>query len=334
MTFTTALLLVLLPAGSIQGVVRTEDSQVPIPSATIHLPELRRGVTADERGFFIVPNIPAGSWRVRVTALGYESLEVEVDVPSSGVVRLDLELAARPVQIAPVEVQGQRGDAVDASHAAGPGTLRLSGDALRAVPTVAEPDIIRAIQMLPSVATASDFSSALYVRGGTPDQNLISLDGVPLFNPYHLGGFFGAVDPDVVQSVGMVAGAFAASTGDRLSSVIDIRTRDGGRDRTRGFGAVGLVSSRAGLDGPLPGGRGSYLASVRRTYLDIFTRGAEAVGLIPFSLPYSFTDAQFKVVHDVGLLGSARDCSVPSPSCPYWLLPQQNAGPSAASAHV
>jgi hypothetical protein len=257
------------------------------------------------RRYLFRPNVPAGHWRVRITAVGYEALEVGAEVPASGVIRLDLELLARPVQIAPVEVQANaaRGDVGGASRAAGPGAVRLSGDALRAVPMAAEPDIIRALQSLPSVAAASDFSSALYVRGGSPDQNLITLDGVPLFNPYHLGGLFGAVDPDVVQSASVVAGAFAADTGDRLSSVIDIRTRDGGRDRTRGFGAVGLVSSRAGLDGPLPGGRGSYLVSARRTYLDLFTRGAEAMGLIPFSLPYRFTDAQLKAVYDVGPLG-------------------------------
>jgi hypothetical protein len=305
MSLFTALLLALLPAATIQGVVRTEGSQVPIPGAVVQLPELRRSVAADERGIFIIPNVPAGSWRVRITAVGYEALEVGVDVPPSGAVRLDLELAARPVPLAPVEVQAQagRGGQTEALRSVGPGAIRLSGDALRAVPMAAEPDIIRAIQSLPSVAAASDFSSALYVRGGSPDQNLITLDGVPIFNPYHLGGLFGAVDPDVVQSAGVMAGAFAADTGDRLSSVIDIRTRDGGRDRTRGFGAVGLVSSRAGVDGPLPGGRGSYLVSARRTYLDLFTRGAQAAGLIPFSLPYRFTDAQMKAVYDVGPLG-------------------------------
>lgn len=303
MSFSTLLLLVFLPSAAIQGVVRTEGSLVPIPSAVVHLPELRRSVTADERGIFIIPNVPAGSWSLRVTALGHEPLELGVDVPASGAVRLELELAARPIQVAPLEVRATRRGTVEASDAAGPGAIRLSGDALRAVPTAGEPDILRAVQTLPSVAAASDFSSAMYVRGGSPDQNLISLDGIPLFNPYHLGGLFGAVDPDVVQSVGVLAGAFAANTGDRLSSAIDIRTREGGRDRTRGFGAVGLVSSRAGLDGPLPGGRGSYLASVRRTYLDVFTRGAEAAGIIPQAIPYSFTDAQFKAVHDVGPLG-------------------------------
>jgi hypothetical protein len=302
-SFATLLLLALLPAGTIQGIVRSEGSQVPIPSAVIHLPELRRSVTTDERGIFIVPNVPEGTWRVRISALGFESLDVRVEVPASGVVRLDLELGERPIQVAPLEVRTREGGAAAAADAAGPGAIRLSGDALRAIPAAAEPDILRAIHTLPSVAAASDFSSALYVRGGSPDQNLISLDGVPLFNPYHLGGLFGAVDPDAVQSVGVSAGAFSAGTGDRLSSAIDIRTREGGRDRMRGFGAVGLVSSRAGLDGPLPGGRGSYLVSARRTYLDVFTRAAEAVGAIPMHLPYRFTDAQLRVTHDVGLLG-------------------------------
>ncbi|CAN5730318.1 TonB-dependent receptor [soil metagenome] len=294
------LLVALLQAGTIQGVVRTEGSLSPVPGAVVHLPDLNRRVLTDERGMFIIPNVPVGSWRVVISALGHEQLEVGVQVPNTGVVRLELELAARPIHIDPVAVQSVR---ARQSTAAGPGEVRMSAAAMLAVPTAGEPDIIRAIQTMPSVAASSDFSSALYVRGGSPDQTMISLDGIPLFNPYHLGGLFGAVDPDVVQSVGVAAGAFAANTGDRLSGVIDMRTRDGGRDKVRSFGAVGLISSRAGLEGPLPGRRGSYIVSARRTYLDVFTRGAEAMGIIPGSLPYAFTDGQFKIAHDVGTLG-------------------------------
>jgi hypothetical protein len=132
---------------------------------------------------------------------------------------------------------------------------------------------------------------------------LILLDGAPLFNPYHLGGVFAAVDPDAVATVDVLSGALPAGVGDRLSGAVSIWTRDGGRDRMRSHGALGLVSSRAGVGGPLPGGRGSYLISARRTYLDLFTDAAYSLGLIRFTLPYAFTDAHLKLTHDVGARG-------------------------------
>jgi hypothetical protein len=296
------LLLAIVQWGSIQGVVRTEGTMAPIPGAVVELPELGRRAITDERGIFVLPNVPAGGWRAVITALGHAPLEVGVEVDSAGAVRLEIELATRPIPLDPVSVEALRTRATPLAPA-GPGGFRLGAEALLAIPTAAEPDIIRAVQVVPSVAAASDFSSAPYVRGGTPDQTMISLDGIPLFNPYHLGGLFGAVDPDLIQSVAVSAGAFGADTGDRLSGVIDMVTRDGGRDRMRTFGAIGLVSSRAGLEGPLPGRRGSYIVAARRTYLDALTRGAESLGLITQAIPYDFSDAQIKLVHDVGVLG-------------------------------
>jgi hypothetical protein len=203
------------------------------------------------------------------------------------------------VGIAAVEVVAERHGA-GGTVAAGPPAFVVTPATIRRLPALAEADVFRAVQSLPSVAAISDFSSALYVRGGAPDHNLLLLDGAPLFNPYHLGGMFAAIDPDAVASVEVLPGAFPAASGDRLASVINIWTRDGGRDRPRGHGSLGLISSRAGVDGPLPGGAGSYLLSVRRTYLDLFTQAAAAAGLIEQTLPYSFTDAHLKLTHDVG----------------------------------
>lgn len=304
MSIAALLLLALLPAADIHGTVRAEGTSAPIPRATVQIPELHRAVVADERGYFVLPGVEPGRWTVRASALGFRPHEVLVQAPRGGSVRLDFDLAAEPVSLDPVEVRGREGGTgARGAASAGPGATRIDGRAVKATPALAEADVMRALQTLPSVAAASDYSSAPYVRGGLPDQNLVLLDGIPLYNPYHLGGIFGAVDPDAVQSVDLLAGAFPADVGDRLSSAIDIHTREGGRDRTRGTGSVGLISSRLGFDGPLPGGRGSYLLSGRHTYLDLFTRGAEGVGLIRQHLPYGFSDAHLKVSRDVGAMG-------------------------------
>lgn len=300
MSLAILLLLGLLPAAGIHGTVRAEGTGAPIARATVQLPQLGRNTVSDERGYFVLTGVTPGRWTVRVGAPGFHPHEALVQVPESGAVRLDFDLAPRPVALDPVEVRVREGGL---AGTAGPAATRLDARAVKLTPALAEPDVLRALQTLPSVAAASDYSSALHVRGGLPDQSMVSLDGVPLYNPYHLGGIFGAIDPDAVQSVSLLAGAFPAGVGDRTAGMVDIRTREGGRDRTRSTGSVGLISSRVGVDGPLPGGNGSYLLSARRTYLDAFTRAAAAVDLIPTHLPYDFGDVHLKLTHDVGALG-------------------------------
>ncbi len=324
MSIATLLLFALLPAADVHGTVRAEGSAAPIPGATVQVVELKRSVTTDERGYFVLPGVEEGRWTVRASALGYRPHAVVVRA-SGGSVRLDFDLRAEAVKLDPVEVRArEQGTAVSGASTSGPGEVRLDGRAVRLTPALAEADVLRAVQSLPSVATISDFSSAPYVRGGSPDQNLITLDGIPLYNPYHLGGLFGAIDPDAVKSVGVMAGAFPAGAGDRISSVMEVRTRDGGRDSVRMNGAVGLISSRFGVDGPVPWGGGSYLFSVRHTYLDLATRGAEALGIIPMHLPYGFSDAHLKLDQEVGALGRLSVSGYVNDETLVWRVPDES----------
>ncbi len=296
-----ALLVALLPAATVRGTVRAEGTQEPVAYASVRVDEARRAARTDQRGLFVLADVPEGSWRVRVSAVGYQPMDTTVRVPASGTMELSFSLRPTPFTLPGIEARGRQESR--AASTAGPGATRIEAREIDAAPALAEADVLRTVQLLPSVATASDFSSALYVRGGSPDQTMVMLDGTPLFNPYHLGGLFGAIDPDAVGAVDVLPGAFPARVGDRLSGVIDIQTRDGGRDRVRGFGGTSLISTRAGVEGPLPGGRGSYLVTGRRTYLDLFTEAAYGVGLIDATLPYHFTDGHLKLTHDVGKLG-------------------------------
>lgn len=304
MTFTSLVLLAALQAapaqdraGTVQGTVREEGTGAPITSATVSLPQLRRSVRTGEDGGYVVRGVPAGTWTVRATALGRHPTEALALVPEGGVLRLDLVLTPRPVPLQRVDVRGQAPGTAPLADPAGPGATRLDAEALRVTPALAERDVLRAVHALPSVEATSDFSSAPYIRGGSPDQTLITLDGIALYNPYHLGGLFSAVDPDAVESVDVLAGTFPASVGDRASGAMDIRTRDGGTDRVRSTGSLGLISARMGLDGPLPGGRGSWLFSARRTYVDVVTRAAHAADLVEAHLPYAFRDAYLKLAY-------------------------------------
>ncbi len=276
----------------------SSESSLPIPFATVELVELQRASDTDIAGYFSFIEVPAGTWTLRVSAFGFETLEQRIDLGVDAARTVDLVLDPDPLRIPGITVE-----AAKTADPAGPGAFKIDIEAAKVVPALAEPDLLRAAQILPAVSAASDYSSALYVRGGAPDQTLVLLDGIPIFNPYHFGGVFGAFNPDAVASVDVLPGALPAGYGDRLSSVVSIRTREGGRGDHQGSGGFGLVSARATVDGPLPGGKGSYLFSGRRSYLDMVGGGITGDGIMPRSYETGFQDGLLSVSHEVGRFG-------------------------------
>ncbi len=285
--------------GSVQGIVRSAQSSEPIAYASVEIESLETGALTDGAGYFVLVRIPPGTWRVRASALGYASVERSVEVPRGGTAQVDFLLTLDPVRIPGITAEAAR-----SADPAGPGGVGIDVEAARVVPALAEPDVLRAVQILPSVTPASDYSSALYIRGGSPGQTLVLLDEFPVFNPYHFGGVFGAFSPDAVASVEVMPGALPARYGDRLASVVGVRTREGGRNEWGGSGGAGLLSLRAAVDGPLSEGAGSYLVSARRSHLDFLGGGVSGEGVIPSDLSSGFQDLLVRVTHNVGLYGS------------------------------
>lgn len=305
---TLILATALLSEGTIHGVVRAAETHEPIAHAVVRLSALDRAVRADAHGYFVIKAVPAGKWRVEATALGYAPNSVTVMADGAATLHLDFDLSMRPVRLPGVEVLSTAPDGVEPGGVpppvVGSPVARVSGESIKFVPGLAEPDLLKALQMLPAVTAISDFSSALYVRGGASDQTLISIDGIPLFNPYHLGGVFSAINADAVSTVDVWTGGIPAGQGDRLSGAVDIRTREGGRDRVRSKGGIGLASAYATVDGPLPGRNGSFLVSGRRSYIDAAIGAARRIGITPNSMPYAFSDIYGKATHSVGGLGA------------------------------
>ena len=125
--------------------------------------------------------------------------------------------------------------------------------------------------MLPGVQTINDFSSALYVRGSTPDQNLIMLDGITVYNPYHLGGIFSTFNTDAIKEADFHAGGFPARYGGRMGAILSVINREGNTERIQGNANISIISSKGLIEGPLPrfkGIKGSWMLAGRRTYLD------------------------------------------------------------------
>ncbi len=174
------------------------------------------------------------------------------------------------------------------------GVQTISGAQLRKIPVVlGEVDPLKTITLLPGIKSGGEASAGIYVRGGGPDQNLVLLDGIPVYNPNHLLGFFSIFNGEAVKNVEVIKGGIPAEYGGRLSSVINIDTRDGNRDSVKGSGGIGLISSRISLEGPLIKGKSSFIISARRTYIDQVGRlvAAKRVG----GNGYYFYDINAKV---------------------------------------
>ena len=174
-------------------------------------------------------------------------------------------------------------------------TVTLYAEEIRSTPAVLEADVIRVVQLLPGTVAKNDYTTGFNVRGGEADQNLILLDGIPIFNPTHLGGLFSTFDAAAVDRVDFMTGAFPAGYGGRLSSVMDVTLRRGSSERTTARGQLSLLSAKLLVDGPVGETEATYLIGGRRTYAD-----AVVGAFSKETLPYYFADALGKVTVPVG----------------------------------
>jgi hypothetical protein len=252
-----------------------------------------RGSESDELGYFHIEPVATGVYRMEVTRLGFGGQEREVEVFSGRRITVDFTLEAAPVELEGISVEAERSrERVRFENEAGLTVQELGSSVIKGIPGLVEADPLRAVEVLPGVTTVSDFSSAFNVRGGSADQNLILLDGIPVFNPTHLGGFFSVFNADMIQRAELRSGGFPARYGGRVSSVLDIQT-DPGDGELGGDAGISLLATRLALGGSLPEGfrdglglrRGRWKVSGRRSYFDQLLRGA-------VDFPYHLTDLQ------------------------------------------
>jgi hypothetical protein len=252
-----------------------------------------RATATDAAGTFRLEGVPAGRWRVRAERIGYTAAEAVVVLAAGQSRSVELRLgAAAAVEVEGIEVRSTRDTQRERARfeaEAGVTTRVVSGAELKVLPGLAEADVLRAVEVLPGVVTTSDFSSAFHVRGGSADQNLILLDGFPIFNPFHLGGLFSVFNSDVVARAELLAGGFGAEYGGRVSSVLNVETREDAEGGISGDAGVSLLASRIALRAPLPGllgGEGGMAyVSGRRSYFDVVLPE-------PARFPYHLTDLQ------------------------------------------
>lgn len=277
----------------IYGTIKDLKSGEVLIGANIYSATLQRGVSSNSFGYYSM-FLPIGTHSIRVSYVGYESIETQITV---GGEMKNIEFELEPnntLKEAKVVDSRNSLDNIETSK------IDIKAKDIKFIPAIlGEIDVIKALQLLPGVNGGTEASSGMYVRGGGNDQNLILLDGVPLYNVSHLFGFFSLFNSDAINSIQLYKGAFPSRFGGRLSSVLDIQTIDGNRKKIEGNVSIGIIASRLSLNGPLTkNGKTTFAISARRTFLDLFIPTIREEGLSARN-GYYFYDLNGKVTHHI-----------------------------------
>jgi ferric enterobactin receptor len=247
---------------TIRGVVQDSLSGETLPYANVMVLGYRIGAATNFDGRFTLLNVPTDSLTLRVSYLGHEPVELSVQA-SNDPLFLEIRLRRRAIELDEIVVEAGRN--IDVVR--GISQVAISPQQVAVLPTIGEVDVFRALQLLPGIAATGD-GAGLYIRGGTPDQNLILFDGMTMYHVDHFFGLFSAFNADAIKDVRVYTGGFPAKYGGRVSSVLELSGKDGDNQRIRASAGVNLLSARAVVEGPL-GNKASWLIAGRRSYTDI-----------------------------------------------------------------
>lgn len=281
---------------TISGFVCDSESGEALVGASVVLKGTRLGAVTNASGFFSIPDVSSGKKTIRVSFMGYDSRSMELSMTAStGNLRLErILLNPSSVSTRAVIVRGDSARTIEKLYSKPISNIELTGQQINNIPRVVEADLLRSLQTMPGIVPLSDFSSALYVRGGTPDQNLYLIDGTDVYNPEHAFGLFSTFNTSAIKKVSLSKGGFGAEYGGRLSSVLDVTNIDGNRNHFKAELNVSLLSASATIQMPI-GSIGSLSASFRRTYFD------KTIAKFSDDIPnYYFYDGNLKAYFDLG----------------------------------
>ncbi len=249
------------------GHVKDASTGEELISATLYVQELQTGNVTNVYGYYSI-TLPAGQYNVAFSYLGYKDQTIQIDLNED--IRQDVELLGIQNTIDEITIVAEEKkknvESVEMS------TVKINIEAVKKLPALfGEVDVIKAIQLLPGVKSIGEGTSGFYVRGGNADQNLVLLDEAPIYNSSHLLGFFSSFNPDAIKDMTLSKGAMEARYGGRLSSVLDIRMKEGNSKKFAGSGGVGSIMTRLALEAPISD-KGSFIVSGRRSYLDLMAK--------------------------------------------------------------
>ncbi|WP_431733772.1 TonB-dependent receptor [Chondrinema litorale] len=265
---------------TISGYIKDAATGETLIGATVYIEETGNGAVSNVYGFYSI-SLPPGEYSVSYRFVGYNNESKEINLTEN--VKIDVELGESDETLEEIVITGEAEDENVSSLEMSVNKLDIK--TIQKIPSLlGEADLIRSIQLLPGVSTVGEGASGFNVRGGGVGQNLVLLDEAPVYNSSHLLGFFSVFNPDAVKDVKLIKGGIPAQYGGRLSSILDVRMKEGNYKRLSASGGIGTIFSRLTLEGPIVKDKGSFVIAGRRSYADVLAK--------PFISSTSFSDAK------------------------------------------
>lgn len=278
---------------TVSGRIRNVKTSEPIIGAALFFKELNKGTITNSSGRYSL-ELPSGIHNATISYINYDSEKKVINVISEG--NLDIELFENTLTLEDVIVLGEAEDQNVSSGQVG--REQISIEKIKELPTfLGEVDVIKSIQLLPGVTTVGEGAAGFNVRGGSIDQNLVTLDGVQVFNYSHLLGFFSAFNPTTIRDITLFKGGIPAEYGQRLSSILDVKMKDGNAEKIEVKGGLGIVSSNLMIEGPIIKDKTSFLLAGRSTYSDWLLQQVKNQNVRNSSA--SFFDLNGRVTHKI-----------------------------------
>src|ERR1700757_713559 len=302
---TISLLLLLLTnslllnaqTANVRGFIYAKDNGEPALFTNIYLKGTTYGNATDVNGFFNITKIKPGTYTLVATYLGYDTIFETITLTADQIVTKKLYLNKSTIQLTEVIATGEQQAKKENTQVS---VNRIDPVEIKKLPSVGQPDLAQYLQVLPGVTFTGDQGGQLYIRGGSPVQNKVLLDGMIIYNPFHSIGLFSVFDNDIIKNADVYTAGFGAEYGGRTSSVMDITTRDGNKKRLSGKVSASTFGTKAMLEGPLKklteNGKtsSSFLFSGKTSYLP-YTSKYLYTYANPDGLPFGFTDLYGKV---------------------------------------
>lgn len=283
---------------NIKGFVYDQESGEPIIFTNVVLKGTSIGASTDVNGYYSIAKVPPGNYIISVTYLGYDSLSIPISLKPNEILNKKLVIKKSSIKLNTVEISAERQEAkVEVKTS----VIKVTPKEIKQIPTIGgEPDLAQYLQVLPGVVFTGDQGGQLYIRGGSAIQNKVLLDGMVIYNPFHSIGLFSVFDTDIIRNADIYTGGFGAQYGGRISSIMDIKTKDGNKKKLGGKVSASTFGAKVLLEGPLKKlkddnkGSSSFIISAKNSYLDqsskLFYSYIDSAGL-----PFAFNDLYGKV---------------------------------------
>jgi len=273
--------------GRLRGIVTDSTNGEALAYGNVFIKELKIGTSTDDKGYYYIPSIPANKkYTLIVSYVGYVSKAIRVVIVPNKITNVNISISPQSIELQTIEKVGEK---IVEKNETNIGLQRIAIKDLEALPKGVETDVFRSLQYVAGVNFTGDVSARYYVRGGDSNQNLVLLNGATVYNPFHALGLFSVIDPDMIKNMEFYKGGFTAEYGGRLSSVLNLVTKDGNKKRISGQASMSMLTAKALFEGPIP--HGSFILTARKSYNTAILKKF----LNEKTAPFDFYDGSFKL---------------------------------------